>query len=79
MLYSLLSEKQNDDSGISTEAANEKETRINNASRIASLEAELIDLQDRYLHMSLHYAEVETQREELVMQLKSVKKGRWYS
>ncbi|KAI4300370.1 hypothetical protein L6164_033758 [Bauhinia variegata] len=44
------------------------------------LEAELRDIQQRYLHMSLKYAEVEAQREELVMKLKAakVKKG-WLS
>lgn len=37
-------------------------------------------MRERYLHMSLQYAEVEAQREELVMQLKSVKKEkRWFS
>lgn len=34
------------------------------------LEAELKDIQERYLHMSLKFAEVEAQREELVMKLK---------
>ncbi|XP_057423549.1 uncharacterized protein LOC130717359 isoform X2 [Lotus japonicus] len=37
----------------------------------SKLEAELIDIQERYFHLSLKYAEVETEREELVMKLKS--------
>lgn len=37
----------------------------------ASLEAQLRELQDRYFHMSLKYAEVEAQREQLVMKLKA--------
>lgn len=45
------------------------------------LESELRDLQERYFHMSLKYAEVEAEREELVMKLKEArnyKKG-WLS
>ncbi|KAE8098394.1 hypothetical protein FH972_016462 [Carpinus fangiana] len=46
----------------------------------SSLEAELIDIRERYLHMSLQYAEVEAQREELVMKLKAAKgKKSWFS
>lgn len=46
----------------------------------SSLEAELRDIRERYLHMSLKYAEVEAQREELVMKLKTTKSGkRWFS
>lgn len=37
------------------------------------LEAELRDIQERYFHMSLKYAEVEAEREELVMKLKEAK------
>lgn len=44
------------------------------------LETELNELQERYLHMSLKYAEVEAQREELVSKLKAVKPGKsWFS
>ncbi|URE28009.1 hypothetical protein MUK42_17857 [Musa troglodytarum] len=47
--------------------------------RISSLEAELREMKERYLNMSLQYAEVEAQREGLVMQLKSMKKEkRWF-
>ncbi|KAJ8754235.1 hypothetical protein K2173_002135 [Erythroxylum novogranatense] len=37
----------------------------------SSLKKELKEIQDRYFHMSLKYAEVEAQREELVMKLKA--------
>lgn len=44
------------------------------------LEAELNELQERYLNMSLKYAEVEAQREELVLKLKATGPGRsWFS
>ncbi|KAI3721860.1 hypothetical protein L2E82_32879 [Cichorium intybus] len=48
----------------------------------ALLEAELKELQERYLHMSLKYAEVEAQREELVIKLKAERPGTgrsWFS
>ncbi|CAA3008446.1 Hypothetical predicted protein [Olea europaea subsp. europaea] len=46
----------------------------------SSLETELRDLRERYLQMSLKYAEVEAQREDLVMKLKANKGGkRWFS
>ena len=45
----------------------------------SSLETELKDIRERYLDMSLRYAEVEAQREELVMKLKAAKGGkRWF-
>ncbi|XP_039829539.1 myosin-11-like isoform X1 [Panicum virgatum] len=52
----------------------------NNDDKIAQLESELKDMQDRLLNMSMQYAEVEAQREELVMELKNAnaKKGRWF-
>lgn len=43
------------------------------------LEAELRDIQERYFHMSLKYAEVEAEREELVMKLKATRKKGWLS
>ncbi|KAI6697993.1 hypothetical protein NL676_018112 [Syzygium grande] len=44
------------------------------------LESELRDIRERYLHMSLKYAEVEAQREELVMKLKASQSAkRWFS
>ncbi|XP_031265219.1 myosin-11-like [Pistacia vera] len=39
--------------------------------KAASLEAELKDLRERYFQMSLKYAEVEAEREQLVMKLKA--------
>ncbi|KAK6147099.1 hypothetical protein DH2020_018011 [Rehmannia glutinosa] len=45
----------------------------------SSLETELRDLRERYLEMSLKYAEVESQREDLVMKLKTTRNGkRWF-
>ncbi|XP_016493798.2 uncharacterized protein LOC107813099 [Nicotiana tabacum] len=45
-----------------------------------SLETELKDIRERYFQMSLKYAEVEAQREDLVMKLKAAKSGkRWFS
>ncbi|XP_062209553.1 uncharacterized protein LOC133911359 [Phragmites australis] len=50
-----------------------------NANRILQLEGELRDMKERLLNMSLQYAEVEAQRERLVMELKAAKKGgRWF-
>ncbi|XP_048534004.1 myosin-9-like [Triticum urartu] len=56
----------------------EKDNKDGN--RIAQLESELKDMQDRLLNVSMQYAEVEAQREELVMELKSAtaRKGRWF-
>ncbi|XP_073289448.1 uncharacterized protein [Primulina huaijiensis] len=46
----------------------------------SSLETELRDLRERYLTMSLKYAEVEAQRENLVMKLKVTNSAnRWFS
>ncbi|KAJ1299191.1 hypothetical protein BS78_01G513300 [Paspalum vaginatum] len=49
-----------------------------NSDRVLQLEGELRDMKERLLNMSLQYAEVEAQRERLVMELKAVKKGRWF-
>lgn len=47
--------------------------------RILQLEGDLRDMKERFLNMSLEYAEVEAQRERLVMELKTLKKGgRWF-
>ena len=47
----------------------------------SALEEELRDLRERYFHMSLKYAEVEQEREELVLKLRAPKStGRsWFS
>jgi len=44
--------------------------------RTKSLEAELRDMQDRYSSMSLRFAEVEAQREELVMVVQNLRSTR---
>jgi hypothetical protein len=49
-----------------------------NSDRVLQLEGELRDMKERLLNMSLQYAEVEAQRERLVMELKAAKKGRWF-
>ncbi|KAI7730061.1 hypothetical protein M8C21_020012 [Ambrosia artemisiifolia] len=58
----------------------ESETSKEHKNEVSSLERELGELQERYLHMSLKYAEVEAQREELVLKLKAIGPGRsWFS
>ncbi|KAI7730060.1 hypothetical protein M8C21_020011 [Ambrosia artemisiifolia] len=58
----------------------EPETNKEHKNEVSSLERELGELQERYLHMSLKYAEVEAQREELVLKLKAIGPGRsWFS
>ncbi|XP_062217106.1 uncharacterized protein LOC133917130 [Phragmites australis] len=52
--------------------------KVGNTDRIVQLEGELRDMKERLLNMSLQYAEVEAQRERLVMELKAAKKGRWF-
>lgn len=50
-----------------------------NEHKLHLLEAELIEIRERYLHMSLKYAEVEAQREQLVMKLKATTDRRtWF-
>ncbi|KAK8671575.1 hypothetical protein V6N13_038168 [Hibiscus sabdariffa] len=45
----------------------------------SAFETELKELRERYLHISLKYAEVEDQREQLVMQLKAASgRKRWF-
>uniref|UniRef100_A0A0E0IW11 C2 NT-type domain-containing protein n=1 Tax=Oryza nivara TaxID=4536 RepID=A0A0E0IW11_ORYNI len=55
-----------------------KDGKENDDDKISQLESELKDMQERLLNVSLQYAEVEAQREELVMELKTAnaKKGR---
>lgn len=40
--------------------------------KVSQLESELQEIRDRYLNISLKYAEVEDQREKLVMTLKAI-------
>ncbi|KAG8092450.1 hypothetical protein GUJ93_ZPchr0012g19919 [Zizania palustris] len=62
------------------EKSGSKDVKENNDDRISQLESELKDMKDRLLNMSLQYAEVEEQREQLVLELKTAtaKKGRWF-
>lgn len=78
----ILSESRNNHRTIAVKSTAEGDVVTNEKyERTKSmLEAELRDLRERYFHMSLKFAEVETQREELVMKLKGVKNGRrWFS
>ena len=77
-----MSESQNSHSHSLTKSTAEDDTvtKDSNGRTNSSLEAELIDIRERYLNMSLKYAEVENQREELVMKLKAAKNvKRWFS
>ncbi|XP_028789983.1 paramyosin-like isoform X2 [Neltuma alba] len=71
----LLSKGQNNQANvpIKSVAGGEVVTREKFERTKSTLEAELRDIQERYLNMSLKYAEVEAQREELVMKLRVVK------
>ncbi|ONK71823.1 uncharacterized protein A4U43_C04F12760 [Asparagus officinalis] len=59
----------------------EKQSNNSKAPKIVSMEAELKEMKERFLHMSLQYAEVEAQRQELVLKLKTTTaKGKtWFS
>jgi hypothetical protein len=77
----LLSEGQNAHAHAARKSTEDEIGAKESSGRTdSSLEAELIDIRERYLHMSLQYAEVEAQREELVMKLKAAKgKKSWFS
>ncbi|KAM0042608.1 putative NT-type C2 domain-containing protein [Helianthus debilis subsp. tardiflorus] len=65
---------------VSEGPARESDVNKEHKNEVSSLERELSELQERYLHMSLKYAEVEAQREELVLKLKAIGPGRsWFS
>ncbi|KAL5231741.1 hypothetical protein ABZP36_030517 [Zizania latifolia] len=70
VMYSIMPEVKSDG----------KDGKENNDDRITQLESELKDMKDRLLNMSLQYAEVQAEREQLVMELKTAttKKGRWF-
>ena len=90
-----MAEKQIRDGELSEKGASEKTEQaccriasleaelkgMQQATKMAALETELRDMRERYLHMSLQYAEVEAQREELVLKLKTTAKGGkgWFS
>ncbi|GFZ14602.1 hypothetical protein Acr_24g0007920 [Actinidia rufa] len=81
-LKSFLSEKPIGRSGSSNkfEFANQAIGKDENEQKAALLETELREIRERYFQMSLKYAEVEAQREQLVMKLKAVNSGkRWFS
>ncbi|XP_076887107.1 uncharacterized protein LOC143537166 isoform X2 [Bidens hawaiensis] len=60
--------------------AHKSDNNTEHKNEVSTLERELSELQERYLNMSLKYAEVEAQREELVLKMKSNGPGRsWFS
>ncbi|KAK1284019.1 hypothetical protein QJS10_CPB21g00287 [Acorus calamus] len=79
-LKSFLSEKQVADDDAHERPSAEVVQMDGHRRRTSSLEAELKDLRERYFNMSIKYAQVEAEREELVMKLKTPKKERrWFS
>ncbi|XP_030542665.1 sporulation-specific protein 15-like isoform X3 [Rhodamnia argentea] len=70
-LKSLLSTRANDRSHMPKSMTEDVLLEIQPGQDKSSLEEELIQLRESYLHMSLRYAEAEAQREELVMKLKA--------
>ncbi|KAH7854858.1 hypothetical protein Vadar_018473 [Vaccinium darrowii] len=81
-LKSFLSGTQVDhsDTHENLEAQNKANNKEEKKHKADLLEAELREIRERYLEMSLKYAEVEAQREQLVMKLKTVNSGkRWSS
>ncbi|KAE9465356.1 hypothetical protein C3L33_02737, partial [Rhododendron williamsianum] len=81
-LKSFLSGTQVDhsDTHENLEAENYANNKEEKKQKADLLEAELREIRERYLEMSLRYAEVEAQREQLVMKLKTVNSGkRWFS
>lgn len=82
LLFSFLSGTQVDhsDTHENLEAENYANNKEEKKQKADLLEAELREIRERYLEMSLRYAEVEAQREQLVMKLKTVNSGkRWFS
>lgn len=67
--HSYADKKVRDEGGVKKEGYKDK---------VSSLEAELREIQERYSQMSLKYAEVEAEREELVMKLKTVNSRSWF-
>uniref|UniRef100_A0A803MUI1 Uncharacterized protein n=3 Tax=Chenopodium quinoa TaxID=63459 RepID=A0A803MUI1_CHEQI len=79
-LRRFLSEEQTfSDTSMTAGSHNESDDRRQRNS-ISFLEVELRDIRERYLQLSLRYAEVEAQREELVLKLKSTNNTKsWFS
>ena len=70
--HSFADKKEGDDEGGGGRNEEHQE-------KISSMEAELREIRGRYSDMSLKYAEVEAEREELVMKLKTVNNRRsWF-
>ncbi|KAJ8433321.1 hypothetical protein Cgig2_012889 [Carnegiea gigantea] len=64
---------------LSEEEKNSGNPKSGDGFDVSALEAELRDLREKYFQMSLKYAEVEAQREELVLKLKNTNnKRRWF-
>ncbi|KAK9688641.1 hypothetical protein RND81_09G000300 [Saponaria officinalis] len=80
-LQRFLSEEQNNSCDtLKTSGVDNRSDVKTRDSNVSSLELELRDLRERYFEMSLKYAEVEAQREELVLKLKSTNNKRsWFS
>lgn len=82
LVFSLLSKEVSFHSDVPEKSTGEETERKDRCECKTSsvLEKELKELQERYFHMSLKYAEVEDQREQLVMQLKAASGRRsWFS
>ncbi|KAL9675956.1 hypothetical protein QQ045_004165 [Rhodiola kirilowii] len=64
----------------SVEVASKESKEEEYKQKASELEAELKDLHNRYFNMSLKYAEIENEREELTIKLNAVEEGRtWFS
>ncbi|GFZ11148.1 hypothetical protein Acr_22g0005460 [Actinidia rufa] len=76
--WTLLSEKPigRSDSNNKFEVTNQAIGKEENEQKAALLETELREIRERYFQISLKYAEVEAQREQLVMKLKAVNSGK---
>ncbi|GAB4836342.1 hypothetical protein Ancab_001257 [Ancistrocladus abbreviatus] len=79
-LTRILSDGKTNDLDTPHISRNENGADEKHGSIVSALELELRDLRERYLQLSLKHAEVEAQREELVMKLKSTNnRRRWFS
>lgn len=77
LVFSLSSEEQN--GRLDAPVKLTGKSVVNNEEyehKISLYETELRDLRGRYLHVRLEYAELEAQREQLVMKLKARNWGR---
>lgn len=73
-LFSLLSSGATSCSGSSERPAEDESGARESllAEKVSSLEGELQELRESYLHMSLKYAQGEAEREAMVMSLKAM-------